>query len=55
MKKYISPRTITVALRTTKMLAESLNQYDDVTVENEDEVLTREQTWPTNSVWDNEW
>jgi len=54
MKKYISPRTITVALRTTKMLAESLNQYED-TVTEEDEVLTREQTWPANSVWEEEW
>lgn len=55
MKKYISPRTITVALRTTKMLAESLNQYGDETVTEENEVLTREQTWPANSVWENEW
>lgn len=54
MKKYISPRTITVALRTTKMLAESLNQYEDDTVTEENEVLTRENTWP-NNVWEEEW
>ena len=55
MKKYISPRTITVALRTTKMLAQSLNQYEDEAVTEENEVLTREQTLPANSVWENEW
>ncbi|MBO7068202.1 MAG: hypothetical protein J6W52_05930 [Bacteroidaceae bacterium] len=55
MKKYISPEMIAVELRMAKMVAQSLNRYDDDAVTEESEVLTREQTWPKNSVWDNEW
>ena len=56
-KKYITPELYVVFLNPITILAASDTgvRFSASDADESGEVLTREQTWPKNSVWDEEW
>ena len=55
MKKvYITPEALTVVLGTCQMMAESL-PVGGGTIENPNEILTKEDKYSGKNIWDEEW
>ena len=57
MKKvYITPEALTVVLGTCQMMAESLPLGGGTsTIENPNEILTKEDKYSGKNIWDEEW